>query len=337
MLQGHVFQSFLKSDLRTGGPYMMSQFAGGMPPAIFLFLLGVTFAFLMDSQERKGVSAAGRMFASMKRSGYLFAAAFAFRIQLWLFTLDFSEWRNIFRVDILNCMGFALLVMSPMAIFKTVERIRLCAILGIAIAIASPLVSGVDVSAWPDIAKHYVIPDFNFFGFFPWASFVAFGLSAGSILRRLKPEDVPTTMQWLGWGGVALAFAAYTISSMSSSIYPAVDFWLNSPALIFIKLGAILMLVAFCWIWNLQTTADQWSWVRQFGMTSLLVYWVHIELVYGRWLGNFKENLNVGQTVAAAASIIALMLMLSLIRTNWTQIRTWIGSLSPAPRRVSGD
>ena len=61
MLQGHVFQSFLRNDLRTGGPYMMSQFAGGMPPAVFLFLLGVTYAFLMDSQERKGVPAGSRM------------------------------------------------------------------------------------------------------------------------------------------------------------------------------------------------------------------------------------------------------------------------------------
>src|SRR6202167_2776880 len=80
MLQGHVFQSFLRNDLRGGGPYLMSQFAGGMPPAVFLFLLGVTFAFLMDSQERKGVSAAGRLRASLKRAGYLFAAAFAFRL-----------------------------------------------------------------------------------------------------------------------------------------------------------------------------------------------------------------------------------------------------------------
>src|ERR1700734_3758127 len=86
MLQGHVFQSFLRNDLREGGPYLMSQFAGGMPPAIFLFLLGVTFAFLMDSQQKKGVSPGARMLASVGRSGYLFAAAFAFRIQLWLFT-----------------------------------------------------------------------------------------------------------------------------------------------------------------------------------------------------------------------------------------------------------
>ncbi|HVW85991.1 MAG TPA: hypothetical protein VHB50_14985, partial [Bryobacteraceae bacterium] len=72
MLQGHVFHSFLRDDLRNGGPYLMSQFAGGMPPAVFLFLLGVTFAFLMDSQERKGVSAGGRFVAALRRSGYLF-------------------------------------------------------------------------------------------------------------------------------------------------------------------------------------------------------------------------------------------------------------------------
>ncbi len=54
MLQGHVFDSFSRQDLRTGGPYMLSQFLGGMPPAIFLFLTGVTLAFLMDGHRAKG-------------------------------------------------------------------------------------------------------------------------------------------------------------------------------------------------------------------------------------------------------------------------------------------
>jgi uncharacterized membrane protein len=337
MLQGHVFQSFLRNDLRSGGPYQMSQFAGGMPPAIFLFLLGVTFAFLMDSQEKKGIPGGSRVLAAVKRSGYLFAAAFAFRLQLWAFSLDLGEWKNVLRVDILNCMGLALLVMSVMAIFRTVERIRLCAVLGAAIACASPLISNTDWSWAPELVRHYIVPDHEYFSFFPWAAFVAFGMSAGSILRKLKPEDVAPTMQWLAWGGVALAFAAYTISDMSISVYASSDFWLNSPALIFIKLGAVLMLIAFSYVWNLQMSPQQWSWVRQFGTTSLLVYWVHIELVYGRWLGAFKENLNVGETVTAAAAVILLMLGLSLLRTHWASVKAWFGALSPAPRRVSGD
>src|SRR5712671_6439202 len=112
MLQGHVFHSFLRNDLRPGGPYQLSQFAGGMPPAVFLFLLGVTFAFLMDSQERKGVSPAGRVLAAMRRSGYLFAVAFLFRLQLWVVSMDKSPWTDLFRVDVLNVMGLSLLLLS---------------------------------------------------------------------------------------------------------------------------------------------------------------------------------------------------------------------------------
>jgi peptidoglycan/LPS O-acetylase OafA/YrhL len=335
MLQGHVFQSFLRNDLRAGGTYQMSQFAGGMPPAVFLFLLGVTFAFLMDSQERKGVDSAGRWWAAFKRSGYLFAAAFAFRLQLWLFSIDVSPWTDLLRVDILNCMGLALLVFSVMAVFRTRERIRLCAILGAAIALASPLISNLDLSGVPVLARNYLVPDHAFFGLFPWASFVAFGMSAGSILRILKPEEVPATMQWFAWGGLAVAFSAYAFSNLGISFYPNADFWLNSPALIFIKLGAVLILIAFAWVWNLQTSARDWSWVRQFGLTSLLVYWVHVELIYGRWLGSFKETMTVGQAAVAAILTILLMLGLSLLRTNWAAVRAWL--TPPVERRVPGD
>src|ERR1035438_3488418 len=103
MLQGHVFDSFLRSDLRGGGPYVLSQFAGGMPPAIFLFLTGVTLAFLMDSTERKGMRPLERVTTAFRRSGYLFFLAFAFRLQLWIFGLP-APWTDLFRVDILNCI-----------------------------------------------------------------------------------------------------------------------------------------------------------------------------------------------------------------------------------------
>ena len=188
---------------------------------------------------------------------------------------------------------------------------------------ASPLVSGLDVSGLPWIVRNYLMPDHLYFGFFPWAAFVAFGMSAGSILRLLKEEQVGWTMQWFGWGGLALAFSAYTISSMSTSIYAKSDFWLNSPALIFIKVGAILMLIAFAWLWNLQLSPQSWSWVRQFGLTSLLVYWVHIELVYGNAFGFLKESLGVGQTVIASVVTILAMLGLSLLRTNWLAVKAY--------------
>src|ERR1043165_5348606 len=68
MLQGHVWHSFLKPELKTSGIYTLSQFVGGMPPALFLFLTGITLAFLMDSIERKGMAPRTRVIESLKRS-----------------------------------------------------------------------------------------------------------------------------------------------------------------------------------------------------------------------------------------------------------------------------
>src|SRR5258708_40167819 len=95
MLQGHVFHAFLRPELKTSGAYTLSQFVGGMPPALFLFLTCITLAFLMDSIERKGMAPRARVLQSLRRAGYLLFLAFAFRFQLWGFSGFASPSRNV--------------------------------------------------------------------------------------------------------------------------------------------------------------------------------------------------------------------------------------------------
>src|SRR5579864_9351869 len=66
MLQGHVFHSFAKPELRTDGPFVLSQFFGGIGPAVFLVLTGITLSFLMDRRERQGLNAMGRWRAALR-------------------------------------------------------------------------------------------------------------------------------------------------------------------------------------------------------------------------------------------------------------------------------
>lgn len=340
MIQGHAFHSFTKPELRTSGPYVLSQFVGGMPPAIFLFLVGVTLAFLMDNRERKGLSPLARWQASLKRAGYLFALAFLFRLQLWLFAWPYSPWTDLFKVDILNAMGLAVMVLSPLALLSTPERARLGAAAGLAIAVCSPLVSRLDWSGVPPLVKAYLAPDYYYFAFFPWASFVAFGVSAGSILKLVRPEQIERLMQWGAVAGFALILGGQYMANIPYSIYPSSDFWLDSPLLILIKLGVILIALAFAYLWMTYAVREGWSWVRQFGLTSLLVYWVHIELMYGRWFWFWKENLTIAQTVVAAIGFLLLMLVLSLARTQWRKWRllgAWLSWRAMTPRRALGD
>ncbi len=338
MLQGHTFDSFTRTDLRNKGPFMLSQFYGGLPPAIFLFLTGITFAFLMDSQNKGNGSSWQRVVVALKRSRYLFLLAFLFRIQLYVFGFPTSPADQLLKVDILNCMGFAMLIMAPMAVFTTVERIRLCTVLGFVIAGLAPVVSQIDGNSVPWILRSYFFPSYNTFGFFPWASFLAFGLVAGSVIRLVPREELGRAMIWFLGVGVGLALMAHQLSNLSYSIYPKSDYWLNSPALIMIKLGVVLALLALAYLWVNLGSPARWSLFRQLGTTSLLVYWVHIELVYGRWFGIWKEALSVPQVLAFTVILIALMTLLSLLRARGKSVlAVFKPAALPEPGGASGD
>lgn len=330
MLQGHAFHSFTHPSLRESAPFIYSQFVGGMPPAIFLFLTGVTLAFLMDSLDRKGLTHGQRIVGALKRSRYLFLLAFGFRIQMFLFGWP-RPWEDIFKVDVLNCMGFSIAVLSVLAIFPTPERARLAAALGAAIAIATPLIAQLDWSGVPFVIRQYLAPDGVLFGFFPWGAFLAFGLAVGSAIRLTAFEDLNRLVQWFAVGGFLVIYGSQYASNLPFSLYAKSDFWIDSPWLIFIKTGICLLLLATGWVWTQYIAKPGWSWIRQLGTTSLLVYWVHVELVYGRWFWYWKENLTIGQASLMALLVILMMVGLSYTRTNWDRLKpAWV----PMPFRT---
>ena len=271
MLQGHAFHSFTHPSLRESPAFIYSQFVGGMPPAIFLFLTGVTLAFLMDSLERKGLTATQRVLGALKRSRYLFLLAFGFRLQMFLFGWP-RPWEDIFKVDVLNCMGFAVAMLSLMAVFPTAERARLSAVVGVMIATASPIMAQLDWSGVHPFIRQYLMPDGVLFGFFPWAAMLAFGLSVGCAIRLTAVEDLNRLVQWLAVGGLAAIYLSQYASGLPFSLYTKSDFWVDSPWLIFIKTGICLLLLATGYVWTQYMAKPGWSWIRQLGTTSLLVY-----------------------------------------------------------------
>ena len=341
MLQGHVFHSFLRPELKTTGAYTLSQFVGGMPPALFLFLTGVTLAFLMDSIERKGMAPRERVLQSLRRAGYLFFLAFAFRLQLWVFSGFPAPWQGVFKVDVLNCMGISIALLSVMALFKTAERIRLCAVLGLAIALLSPMISEMDWSGVPWIIRNYIIPDYNSFGIFPWGAYLAFGVSAGSVIRTIPREPRNAACSGRRCSAACSSWARQYMANSSFTIYAKSEFWLNSPAQVLTKVGVLFLMVSLAFLWTRYGAGEGWSWIRQFGVTSLLVYWVHIELVYGHASWFFKDSLTVPQTVFAAVIVILLMLAISTMKTHrekWQAVLSNLGwNFAPRPDSSAGD
>lgn len=311
MLQGHLFNSFARPDLHQHPVYVLSQFIGGMPAPMFLFLVGVTLGFRLDRGDRAGLSPAARWKSAMARAGFLAAIAFAFRFQLWVFAWG-NPWTEIFRVDILNCMALGVAVLSPVALLQPRKRITWCVAAGLTIAALAPLVSTLDWSAAPWLIRNYIVPNKAYFSFFPDAAYIAFGVSFGALLRTAAPAH-DRIMQWSACFGLALIVTAHYFSNLPFSIYPDSDFWLNSPGLIFIRLGIVLVLAAAGDVWTACEQPEKLAFMRRLGTNSLLIYWVHVELVYGRWFWFAKERLTIGACAAASLLLIALMYWLATL------------------------
>jgi hypothetical protein len=107
------------------------------------------------------------------------------------------------------------------------------------------------------------------------------------------------------------------------------------------KVGVLFLMVSLAFLWTRYGAGEGWSWIRQFGTTSLLVYWVHIELVYGHASFLFKDNLTLPQTVFAAVVVILLMLAISTVKTHhdkWQAVLANLGwGAAPRPGSAAGD
>src|SRR5262249_35260410 len=121
-----------------------------------------------------------------------------------------------------------------------------------------------------------------------------------------------------GASGVVLILSARFFDASRWQLYPVYDFWHTSPNFFLIRVGLLLLILVGSYAWC-EWGLGQWSFspLIQLGQTSLLVYWVHIEFVYGR----FSIMAKHAQTVTGASlglfEIFVAMLLLSIARTKF--------------------
>src|SRR5215813_8664339 len=99
MLQGHVIDSWVRPQDRAGEWFWLSQFLGGLPAPIFLFLVGVSLALVLDRMRMKGASAWQLSMRVLRRSAWILLLAYVFRFEQYLVWYPASKGNDVFRVD----------------------------------------------------------------------------------------------------------------------------------------------------------------------------------------------------------------------------------------------
>jgi uncharacterized membrane protein len=334
MFQTHCYDSWLSPDARGGLLYRYSQLLATLPAPIFLFLCGVSFALITERLWEKGRERDSIARQTIWRGGEIYAAGVLFRVQEFVLGYPKAPWTDLLRVDVLNILGIAMMLMGVLCWLATSQRLAVsrrttiwsALVLTAVVAMITPVLYTHRLQFLPWPIESYIdgVHTFNapqpwLFPIFPWIAFAFAGLAAGFFLfTDFAKRSEHRTFAVLGLTGVASVVAAQLFDRAPVPLYEVYDYWHTSPQFLLLRCGALLMVMTVAYAWC------QWGWARngyspamQLGKTSLLVYWVHIEFVYGRLSILPKRQCSIAKATAGLLVIFAAMTVLSILRTNW--------------------
>ena len=318
MIEAHILDSWTRLDQRDTALFGWSMIVGGFGAPLFLFLAGVAVALSAGSKFRRHHDQRAAARAVMRRGLEIFGLAFLFRLQALI--ISWGSWLSLLKVDILNIMGPSIVVAAALwgAAKSARGRLLLFALTTLLVSTITPIVRAVDfLYAFPDPIEGYLRPrpGFTNFAFFPWAGFVFAGAFVGVLIDATRTADTERRLNVR----VALAGALLTAAAVAGSYLPSVlpnsQFWTSSPSFFLIRTGVLVSAVGGAYAWSLRRrTVSSWSALEQIGRTSLFIYWIHVELIYGLIVRPLHKSLTLGEAWIGVAVFSLVMVIASLVK-----------------------
>jgi uncharacterized membrane protein len=336
MFQTHCYDSWLSPAARQSKFFMYSQLGGTFPAPLFLFLAGVSFALVTEKLWNKHLPPRLIAQVTIRRGAEILGFGFLFRLQEYVIAWGWAPLSDLLRVDVLNTIGVSMMLMGLLCWLVLSIHSGGNARMGIVLA-ASGAALGIslltpplwtnwrpDWLPWP--LESYIngvhnlgTPQAWLFPIFPWTAFAFAGLAVGFILQSDWAQQRETKIFVLaGAAGLVFVAAARWLDSLPNHVYSVYDYWHTSPNFFLIRLGMLLMILTASYAWC-RWGAGQWGFspLIQLGQASLLVYWVHLEFVYGRASILPKRAVGIRTASLGLLTISLAMLMLAFLRTRW--------------------
>ena len=349
MFQTHCYDSWLSPTARKSSSLIVwSQLGGTLPAPLFIFLAGVSVALVTGRLREKGVARNTIAKQTIRRGAEIFGMGLLFRVQEFALGYPWSPWTDLLRVDVLNILGLSMILMGALC-WTTGEGPVAAARTGTMVAglLTAVIVAMTTPPLWtthrpkflPWALESYINgvhvfdkPQPWLFPLFPWSAFAFAGLVAGFYLfSDFAKRREGLALALLGGTGVLACWASAVFDSSRIRLYAVYDYWHSNPDFLLMRCGILLMILFLVYAWCRWGLAKKgFSPLIQLGNTSLLVYWVHIEFVYGRFSILPKGQCSALKATAGLLTIFLAMVLVSLARTTWKKRKPKVSKQAPA-------
>jgi uncharacterized membrane protein len=262
----------------------------------------------IGSRLRKGVDAGEALRLARRRGWQIFGLAFLFRFQSWVISQGAAI--TLLKVDILNILGLSMLAAAALWGLPRTRAARIALFIGLAAAVAAvaPAVrASTTIAAWPDPLEWYFRPwpGRSSFTLSPWPAFLFAGVAVGEWLEASRTAPAEQRASWqLGAIGALLVAAGYAATYFPPG-YDDGALWTIAPSFVGVRLGILLLTLPLALAWAARRRGH--SVLEEFGVASLFVYWIHVEMVYGIVSLPLHKRLTLPQAVVAYVALCALL------------------------------
>jgi uncharacterized membrane protein len=334
MIETHVLNALLAQSLKDQIPFKVLTFVNGLVAPSFLFCAGFGLAISLRRRWTQFMQFERPFWRTVVRMVFILVVAYSLHLPFFSLSRmrgisDEHLWVSFFQVDILQVIAVTLLLLVLLAsMTRKPDLFRsLISLVALGVVFASPVVRAMDLSALPLWFRPYLTMQFQSqFPMFPWAAFLISGTVLGFwFVHASESKNEGVCMKWFGIlaaGGIILSLAAEFIPV---GIYANHDFWRASPEFFFVRLGCVVLALVGLWRMGQKRQSSSPSLLSLFGQESLLVYVVHLLIVYGHdydfsFVRLFGPTLDYPQ---ALGLFVGLTVAMYLLAYGWHSLKKW--------------
>ena len=307
MIEAHTIDAWTLGTAKGTTAFRGATMLGGFAAPMFLWLAGLAVVLSAARVPVRDNSRSVAVDAICRRGLEIFILALLFRLQAFVLV-------TIFRVDILNIIGPAVVACGLLWGLSrtTAGLVVFYSVAAITFAMMTPIVYGMPaVDVLPTWLQWYIRPagDYTTFTMFPWAGFVFAGGASGALIAATRDADSERRLQMaLGIVGAGLIALGWYMATQPS-IYRTSSFWTTSPTWFAMRVGIMMVILAGWFALGRIGERRQIGCapLARLGRSSLFVYWIHVELVYGYTTWPLRGRLPLWGALAGWLAFSALM------------------------------
>ena len=333
MIEVHVFNAFLLPELRQSDWFDILTFINGLVAPAFLFVSGFAFQVSSGSKLDDMRKLKSPFWKKLWRYFSIILIGYALHLPFKSLSKIINkstpeQLQQFIAVDVLQCIGVGLLVLFALRLIIRSDKIYHYSLIGLTIFVMfiSPVFWKTDFTNFlhPVLANYLNRLNGSLFPVFPWINFILVGaIFAKYFLDAAGNNKEEKFVKALLLTGVIMLFSGHLFYSglfpdVLTSIIPNPMFFVE-------RLGYIIVFASLCWYYNKWRNVTK-SFVLDASRESLLIYWLHLVVIYSAIWG--KKNLVdiIGPTLNVWESIIATLILMALMvlvakMWGWTKMK----------------